>query len=68
VVAEGPGELKLHPESQDTEGEAWSLLLRLVDEAAADGRKRFSPGADIPLDLWPDIVTLGDASSGSPES
>jgi len=38
-----------------------SLLSRLVDEAAADGRKLFSPGADIPVDLWPDIVTLPSA-------
>lgn len=58
AVAEGETELDIHPEPQDTECEAWSLLLRLIDEAAADGRKRFSPGAEIPLDLWPDIVTL----------
>ncbi len=57
-MAEGETELDIHPGPQDTECEAWSLLLRLIDAAAADGRKRFSPGAEIPLDLWPDIVTL----------
>lgn len=56
-------ELPIHVGAQDTEGEAWSLLTRLIDEAAADGRERFSPGADLPVHLWPEIVTLPAAIS-----
>jgi hypothetical protein len=56
--AEAHRESEFHVDVQDTDGEAWALLLQLVEEAAADGRKRFSPGAHIPLDLWPEIVTL----------
>jgi hypothetical protein len=55
--------LTVHVGPQDTEGEAWSLLTRLIDEAAADGRERFSPGADLPVHLWPEIVTLPAAIS-----
>jgi hypothetical protein len=58
LVAEAHRESEFHVEAQNTESEAWTLLLQLVEEAAADGRKRFSPGADIPVHLWPDIVTL----------
>ena len=39
------------------------MLTRLIDEAAADGRERFSPGADLPVHLWPEIVTLPAAIS-----
>jgi hypothetical protein len=58
ATAEAGRELVLHLGPQDTEGEAWSLLTRLVDEAAVDSRETFSPGADLPLHLWPEIVTL----------
>jgi hypothetical protein len=57
-VAETTRELAFHVGPQDTDGEAWALLLQLVDDAAADGREVFSPAAEIPLYLWPEIVTL----------
>ena len=54
-----PGwESKIHTEQQDTGGEAWRILLELVDRAAADGREKFTPREDMPLHLWPEIVTL----------
>lgn len=57
-IAETERELELHLGPQDTEGEAWALLLQLVDDAAADGREVFSPGAEIPRQFWAEIVTL----------
>lgn len=51
-------ELRLHVEEDDPESEVWGLLGRLIDEAAADERDLFAPKADLPVDLWPDFVTL----------
>jgi hypothetical protein len=50
--------MRFHAKPQNTEGKAWSLVLQLIDEAAADGREKFSPGVDMPVDLWPELVTL----------
>ena len=49
---------QFHTDSQDTTGEAWQMLLALIDEAADDGREEFVPGAEIPGELWRQIVTL----------
>jgi hypothetical protein len=51
-------ELGFHDDAQDRDGEAWRTLLALIDAAAADGRETFSPGADMPRELWLQIVTL----------
>lgn len=51
-------ELRLHVEANGTESEAWRFVLRLVDEAAADGRDRFSPKPDLPVHLWPEFAIL----------
>jgi hypothetical protein len=58
LEAEAHREPTFHVDEQDSDSEGWTLLLQLVEEAAVDGRKRFSPGADIPIHLWPDIVML----------
>jgi hypothetical protein len=47
-----------HTDTQDTTCEAWQMLLALIDEAADDGREEFAPGAEIPRELWRQIVTL----------
>lgn len=51
-------ELGFHDDAQDRDGEAWHLLLALIDTAAADGRETFTPGADMPRELWLRLVTL----------
>ncbi|MDB5310203.1 MAG: hypothetical protein JWO38_4405 [Gemmataceae bacterium] len=50
--------LSFHTEPQDTECDSWKRLLDLVEEAAADGRKEFIPGAALGADQWSRIVTL----------
>ena len=49
---------QFHTDTQDTEGEAWQQLLALIDAAADDGREVFAPGAELPRELWSQIVTL----------
>jgi hypothetical protein len=49
---------QIHTDSQDTTCEAWRRLLDLIDEAADDGREAFIPGAEMPDDMWRQIVTL----------
>jgi hypothetical protein len=49
---------QFHTDTQDTEGEAWQQLLALIDAAADDGREAFVPGAEMPKELWSQIVTL----------
>jgi hypothetical protein len=49
---------QFHTDAQETGGEAWQLLLALIDEAAEDGREMFVPGAEMPEELWRQIVTL----------
>ena len=51
-------ELKFHSTPQDTSSEGWRLLLDLVDRAASDGRETFAPRAELPVDLWPEMVRL----------
>jgi hypothetical protein len=50
--------LRFHTDTQDTDSEAWQQLLALIDEAAEDGREVFAPGAEMPEELWGQIVTL----------
>lgn len=51
-------ELSLHDETQDTDCEAWKLLLTLVDAAAEDGRETFAPLRDLSEDQVVEIITL----------
>lgn len=50
--------LKLHAEQQDTACSAWLRLLELVEVAASDRRKVFSPGPEMTPEQWSQIVTL----------
>lgn len=51
-------ELLLHDEVQDTDCEAWKLLLASVDAAAEDRRETFASSADLSHDQIGDIITL----------
>jgi HEAT repeat protein len=51
-------ELPLHREVQDTGCTAWLHLLELIEEAAKDGRRTFSPAPDMVPQEWQQIVTL----------
>ena len=50
--------VRFHTDVQDTTCEGWQRLLALIDEAADDGREEFVPGAEMPEELWRQIVTL----------
>jgi hypothetical protein len=52
------GELALHAEIQNTESDAWKMLLDLVERAASKRSKEFAPGLEMPPELWSQIVTL----------
>lgn len=51
-------ELHLHTEEQDVECSAWHRLNELIDEAARDGRKEFSPGPLMTPSEWAQITVL----------
>lgn len=48
----------IHTEPQDTECDAWSRLLEVVDQAAASGVTEFAPGPVLGWEAWWQIVTL----------
>lgn len=50
--------LHLHSELQNTDCDAWKLLENLVEAAASKGSKEFSPGLEMPPELWAQIITL----------
>ena len=52
------GNLLLHSETQDTSCDAWKLLESLVETAARKRSKEFSPGLEMPPELWSQIITL----------
>ena len=52
------GNLPLHSEIQDTTCEAWKMLESLVETAATKRSKEFSPGLEMPPELWKQIITL----------
>jgi hypothetical protein len=56
-------ELQFHAEAQNTECEAWRLLEKLVDNHAAKQSKEFSPGLEMPPELWNQIITLPQSIS-----
>lgn len=47
-----------HSEQQDTNCDAWKMLNELIDTAAASGSEEFSPGLEMPTELWNQIITL----------
>lgn len=53
-----PRDTRFHEEVQDTECDAWKRLVELVEIAARDNRREFSPRADMDADSWAQIITL----------
>src|SRR5262245_37664766 len=51
-------ETQFHAEVQDTESEGWKRLLELVETAAADGREKFAPFAEMTLKAQSQVITL----------
>jgi hypothetical protein len=51
-------ELSFHSEAQKTDCDAWEMLLALVENAASRRSEEFSPGRQMPSELWSQIVTL----------
>jgi len=51
-------ELSLHSEAQNTDCDAWAMLTALVENAASRGAEEFSPGRQMPSELWSQIITL----------
>ena len=51
-------ELGFHSEAQKTDCDAWEMLLALVENAASRRSEEFSPGRQMPAELWSQIVTL----------
>ena len=48
----------LHLEPQDESLPGWQELLRLIDDAATDGRAVFAPKQDLGPELWSQVITL----------
>lgn len=51
------GDVRFH-ETQDTGSEAWTRLVKLIDEAAATGARTFAPLTELPPGQRTEIVTL----------
>jgi hypothetical protein len=51
-------ELAFHSEPQNTDCDAWALLMALIENAASHGSEEFSPGRQMPAELWAQIITL----------
>jgi hypothetical protein len=47
-----------HSETQNTDCEAWTMLMALVENAASRRSEEFSPGRQMPSELWSQIITL----------
>jgi hypothetical protein len=50
--------LHLHSEPQNTNCDAWKHLESLIETAASKRSKEFSPGLEMPPELWAQIITL----------
>jgi len=50
--------LQIHTEQQDTECSGWQRLNELVEQAARDGRKDFSPAREMTPAEWAQITEL----------
>ncbi len=55
--------LGFHCEQQDTNGDAWRMLSELIDAAVSKRSKEFSPGLEMPPELWSQIITLPSSIS-----
>ncbi len=51
-------ELSFHNDRPEETCLAWAKLLKLVEQAAEDGRETFEPGAELEWDDWTKITTL----------
>ena len=51
-------ELSLHSEAQNTNCDGWAMLTDLIEKAASLGSQEFSPGLELPPELWAQIITL----------
>lgn len=56
-------ELKFHSNDQDTQCDAWKQMLKLVEQAGADEREVFEPGAEMDWEEWIKIITLPESIS-----
>jgi hypothetical protein len=54
----GKSNVGFHLEQQDTNCDAWKMLNELIDTAASSGSGEFSPGLEMPTELWSQIITL----------
>jgi len=50
--------MKMHLQFQDTSLPGWIALLQLIEEAASDRRKIFSPKKELGAELWSQVITL----------
>lgn len=51
-------EVHIHDFRQDESSPAWQALLKLVEDAAEDGRESFSPEKSLGPEIWSQITTL----------
>ncbi|NDB75053.1 MAG: leucine-rich repeat domain-containing protein [Verrucomicrobia bacterium] len=51
-------ELHFHTEIQNKECDAWKLMETLVEKAIEEKSKEFSPGLEMPPEMWSQIITL----------
>jgi hypothetical protein len=59
----GKSNPQFHLEEQDTNCDAWKMLNESIDIAASRDSKEFSPGLEMPPELWSQIVTLPSSIS-----
>jgi hypothetical protein len=57
-------ELHLHAEVQNKESDAWKSLETLVQKAIAEQTEEFSPGLEMPTEMWSQIITLPPSIAG----
>jgi hypothetical protein len=58
VKQKGRSRLGFHTERQDINCDAWKMLNELIDTAASRSSKEFSPGLEMPVEFWSQIITL----------
>jgi hypothetical protein len=63
VNPNGRSKLGFHSEQQDTDCPAWKMLNELINAADSRKSKEFSPGLEMPPELWSQIITLPSSIS-----
>ncbi|MCP3960047.1 MAG: leucine-rich repeat domain-containing protein [bacterium] len=48
----------MHQEEQDTGSAGWQRINELIEQAAADGRREFSPGPEMKPEEWAQVTEL----------